>query len=80
MLLHPNMVYKWKKEFLEKNHSLFEEHCKEKKELSRNETTLEKKNNQMLKTIRQLMVESEYLQDCFHTIGLLILEDDPEKK
>ena len=78
--LNPNMVRTWKKEFLDKAPSLFEDSGKAEKEARRKEAALEKKNNQMLRTIGQLTIERDFLQDCFRTCGLPIPEIDPEKK
>ena len=65
--LNPNMVRTWKKEFLDKAPSLFEDSGKAEKEARRKEAALEKKNNQMLRTIGQLTIERDFLQDCFRT-------------
>ena len=78
--LNPNMVRTWKKEFLDKAPSLFEDSGKAEKEARRKEAALEKKNNQMLRTIGQLTIERDFLQDCFRTCGLSIPEIDPEKR
>ena len=78
--LNPNMVRTWKKEFLEKAPSLFEDPAKVEKEARRKEAALEKKNNQMLRTIGQLTIERDFLQDCFRTVGLPIPEIDSEKR
>ncbi len=78
--LNPNMVRTWKKEFLEKVPSIFEDPNKAEKEARRKEAALERKNNQMLRTIGQLTVERDFLQDCFRTVGLPIPEVDPEKR
>ena len=78
--LNPNMVRTWKKEFLEKAPSLFEDPAKAEKEARRKEAALEKKNNQMLRTIGQLTIERDLLQDCFRTVGLPIPEIDSEKR
>lgn len=78
--LNPNMVRTWKKEFLEKAPTLFENPDKADREARRKEAALEKKNNQMLRTIGQLTIERDFLQDCFRTVGLPIPEIDPEKK
>ena len=78
--LNPNMVRTWKKEFLEKAPSLFEDPTKAEKEARRKEAALEKKNNQMLRTIGQLTIERDFLQDCFRTVGLPIPEIDSEKR
>lgn len=77
--LNPNMVRTWRKEFMEKAPSIFEEPKKAEKEARRKEAALEKKNNQMLKTIGQLTIERDFLQDCFRTVGLPIPEIDSEK-
>ena len=77
--LNPNMVRTWKKEFLEKAPSLFEDPIKAEKEARRKEAALEK-NNQMLRTIGQLTIERDFLQDCFRTVGLPIPEIDSEKR
>ena len=66
--LNPNMVRTWKKEFLDKAPSLFEDSGKAEKEARRKEAALEKKNNQMLRTIGQLTIERDFLQDCFRTL------------
>lgn len=78
--LNPNMVRTWRKEFLEKAPSIFDDPNKAEKEARRKEAALEKKNNQMLRTIGQLTVERDFLQDCFRTVGLPIPEIDPTKK
>ncbi len=78
--LNPNMVRTWKKEFLEKAPSIFEGPNKAEKEARRKEAALERKNNQMLRTIGQLTVERDFLQDCFRTVGLPIPEIDQAKK
>ena len=78
--LNPNMVRAWRKEFLEKAPSIFEGATKAEKETRRKEAALEKKNDQMLKTIGQLTVERDFLQDCFRTVGLPIPEYDPSKR
>ena len=75
--LNPNMIRTWKKEFLEKAPSIFEGSSKAEKEA---EEALEKKSNQMLKTIGQLTIERDFLQDCFRTVGLPVPELDTTKK
>lgn len=49
--LHPNMVRKWKQEFLRNAHFAFSTEPG-RKEAKRKENTLKRKNDQMLKTIR----------------------------
>ena len=50
--LNPNMVSKWKKEFLANAHKVFDKDA-ELKQAQRKEEGLKKKNDQMLKTIGQ---------------------------
>ena len=63
--LNPNMVRNWKREFLENAETVFENPKKLEREAKRKEAALEKKNTQMLKTIGQLTLERDFLQDCF---------------
>ena len=65
--LNPNMVRNWKSEFLENAASVFEEHGKSERD-------------NMLKTIGQLTVERNFLQDCFRAVGKPVPELDPEKQ
>ena len=67
--LNPNMVRNWKREFLENAQTVFENPKKLEKEARRKEAALEKRNNQMLKTIGQLTLERDFLQDCFRRAG-----------
>lgn len=67
--LNPNMVRQWKKEFLEKAQTAFENPSKAEKESKRKEAVLERKNEKMLKTIGQLTLERDFLQDCFRLSG-----------
>lgn len=67
--LNPNMVRNWKREFLENAQTVFENPQKLEKEARRKEAVLEKRNNQMLKTIGQLTLERDFLQDCFRRAG-----------
>ena len=76
--LNPNMVRTWRKEFLNKAPSVFENPAKSQKEAKRKEAILEKKNTQMLKTIGQLTIERDFLQECFRTCGMPIPELDQE--
>ena len=50
-------------------HTLETEH----KTARRKEDALKRKNDQMLKTIGQLTLERDFLQDCFRQIGKDIL-------
>ena len=72
--LNPNMVRNWKTEFLSKASSIFENKDKAEKEAKRKEEVLEKKNQQMLKTIG----ERDFLQDCFRQQGHPVPRLDPE--
>ena len=67
--LNPNMVRNWKADFVSKCSLVFEDEKKEAQEAKRKEEALEKKNAQMLKTIGQLTLERDYLQDCFRRTG-----------
>ncbi len=77
--LNPNMVRNWKSEFLENASSAFVEHGKAEREAKRKETAVAKERDKMLKTIGQLTVERNFLQDCFRAVGKPIPEFDPEK-
>ena len=66
--LNPNMVRKWKNEFLENAHFAFSTES-ERKEAKRKEESLKRENNQMDKTIGQLTLERDFLQDCFRQVG-----------
>lgn len=65
--LNPNMVRNWKAEFLANASSVFD--GKAEKETKKKEAALEKERNQMLKTIGQLTLERDFLQDCFRKTG-----------
>ncbi|MBQ1570783.1 MAG: transposase [Clostridiales bacterium] len=78
--LNPNMVRTWRREFLDKASSIFENPAKSQKEAKRKEAILEKKNTQMLKTIGQLTIERDFLQECFRSCGLPIPELDQETR
>ena len=66
--LKPNMVRKWKQEFLQNAHLAFGADS-ERKAVQRKEDDLKKKNDQMLRTIGQLTLERDFLQDCFRQAG-----------
>lgn len=66
--LNPNMVRKWKQEFLENAHFAFDNKAEEKNS-KREEKKLKKSNDQMLKTIGQLTLERDFLQGCFRQLG-----------
>ena len=77
--LNPNMVHNWKAEFLEHASGIFDEHSKAEREAKRKEAAAAKERDKMLKTIGQLTVERNFLQDCFRAVGKPIPEVDPEK-
>ena len=66
--LNPNMVRKWKQEFLANAHLAFGAEAEHKAAL-RKENELKRKNDRMLKTIGQLTLERDFLQDCFRIVG-----------
>lgn len=66
--LNPNMVRKWKQDFLQNAARVFDADAAQKK-AQRKEHDLKKKNDQMLKTIGQLTLERNFLQDCFREVG-----------
>lgn len=76
--LNPNMLRTWKKEFLENAGRVFNERQSE-KEIRRKEESLERDRERMLKTIGQLTLERDFLQDCFRESGYPIPEFDKEK-
>ena len=65
------MVRKWKQDFLRNAHLPFGADS-ERKAVQRKEDDLKKKNNQMLKTIGQLTLERDFLQDCFRQAGEVV--------
>ena len=77
--LNPNMVRNWKAEFLSKANSIFEGNRKAEREEKRKEDALEKEKAQMLKTIGQLTLERDFLQDCFRRKGYTVPRLDSEK-
>jgi len=77
--LNPNMIRNWKREFLEKASSVFENPRKAEKKAKREEEALRKEKLRMLKTIGQLTLERDFLQDCFRRTGRTIPEFDPDK-
>jgi len=66
--INPNMLRNWKKEFLENASRAFDE-TRQAREARRKEVALEKEKAQMLKTIGQLTLERDFLQDCFRAVG-----------
>lgn len=77
--LNPNMVRNWKSEFLEHAASVFEDSSKAEREAKRKAAAAAKERDKMLKTIGQLTVERNFLQDCFRAVGKPVPEFDPEK-
>ena len=77
--LNPNMLRAWKKEFIENAGRVFNERQAE-KEIRRKEAALEKEKGQMLKTIGQLTLERDFLQDCFRQCGQPIPDTDRFKR
>lgn len=66
--INPNMLRNWKKEFIENAGRVFSDR-KQEKEARRKEASLEKERSKMLKTIGQLTLERDYLQECFRICG-----------
>lgn len=66
--INPNMLRNWKREFMENASRAFDE-SRQAKQARRKEAELEKKHAQMLRTIGQLTLERDFLQECFRTIG-----------
>ena len=66
--LNPNMIRGWRKEFLSKASTVFEEKKAQKEEKRREEERM-KERQQMRDTIAQLTLERDFLQRCFREIG-----------
>ena len=77
--LNPNMVRNWKREFLENASAAFESSDKAEKEAKKKAEAQRKEIAQMLKTIGQLTLERDFLQDCFRRTGRAIPEFDPDR-
>ena len=77
--LNPNMVRNWKREFQENASKIFEDHRKAEKEAKKKEDAQRKEVARMLKTIGQLTLERDFLQDCFRQTGGAIPEFHPDK-
>ncbi len=73
----PNLLRNWKKEFLANASNAFD-NSKLVKEARRKEIALEKQKIQMLKTIGQLTLERDFLQDCFRRSGKPVPQIDSE--
>ena len=78
--LNPNMIRNWKSEFIKNAGKAFEPQAKAEKAALRKELKQEKENERLLRTVGQLTLERDFLQDCFRTVGLPIPEIDPEKR
>lgn len=68
--INANMLRRWKTEFLENASMVFEDPRRSEKNAKREEENLKKKNARMLKTIGQLTLERDFLQDCFREAGV----------
>ena len=77
--LNPNMVRNWKREFLEKASIVFEDPRKEAKEAKKKAEVQRKETARMLKTIGQLTLERDFLQDCFRRTGEAVPEFDSDQ-
>ena len=77
--LSPNMLRNWKNEFLKNANRVFNESQSE-KELSRKEAELEQEREKMLKTIGQLTMERDFLQDVFRRNGYPVPTQDKSKR
>ena len=66
--LNSNMVRKWKQEFLANANLAFGAKAEHKAALIK-ENDLKRNNDRMLKTIGQLTLERDFLQDCFRIVG-----------
>ena len=68
--INPNMLRNWKREFVENASTIFEDRKKAEKQARRKEEQVRKETDKMLKTIGQLTLERDFLQDCFRQCGL----------
>ena len=66
--INPNMLRNWKKDFLANASRAFDEN-RQAKETRRKEDALKKENERMLRTIGQLTLERDFLQDRFRITG-----------
>lgn len=67
--LNPNMVRNWKSEFIKNAGKAFEPQAKAEKAARRKELKQEKENERLLRTVGQLTLERDFLQDCFRLAG-----------
>lgn len=56
------------------------EQGKSEREAKRKEAATKKERDKMMKTIGQLTIERNFLQDCFRAVGQPIPKFDPEKQ
>lgn len=77
--LNPNMVRTWRAEFIKNANRVFNERQSE-KEIRRKEAELEQERDQMLKTIGQLTMERDFLQDVFRRNGYPVPTQDKAKR
>ena len=77
--LNPNMVRNWKREFLENASAVFEDPRRENRETKRKEEAQRQETARMLKTIGQLTLERDFLQDCFRLTGRAVPKFDPDR-
>ena len=77
--LSPNLLRNWKNEFVRNSHRVFSESRAE-KEIRRKEAELEQDREQMLKTIGQLTMERDFLQNCFRRNGRPVPTQDRSKR
>ena len=77
--LNPNMLRNWKNDFIKNANRVFNETQSE-KELSRKEAELEQEREKMLKTIGQLTMERDFLQDVFRRNGYPVPTQDKSKR
>ena len=77
--INPNMLRNWKREFLDHASTVFENRQKTEKQARRKEEQIQKETDKMLKTIGQLTLERDFLQDCFRQCGLPIPEPGEER-
>ena len=73
--LNPNMLRTWKAEFVKNANRVFNQSQSE-KEIRRKEAELEKERDKILKTIGQLTMERDFLQDVFRRNGYPVPTQD----
>lgn len=68
--INPNMLRNWRREFLANASKVFDDgNSQAAKEAARKEVRLEKERKRMLRTIGQLTMERDFLQECFQING-----------